>query len=180
MRELVNRSLPESTLSFEKSRLCCLDVLGVSWVSQFDNSQLSPSMLYFPYLLSGRRSPPRSEFIERIRAIGGSIPPFSSFLSLFKLVGTDGIPLSGREDTRLCAAGMLFSVAALPCWVEWVAAGNYPCGELWRMLLNSVVLAIRFNVFVYVQEYSECGVNDSVKRLNLVVQLVVVLVLLGS
>ena len=77
----------------------------------------------------------------------------------------DGIPLSGREDTRLCAAGMVFSVVTLPCWVEWVAAGNYPCGELWRMLLNSLVLAVRGGVFVYMLEYSECGVYESVSTL---------------
>lgn len=81
-------------------------------------------MLLFPYLLSGRFLPPLSELVERIRAIGGSIPPFSSFLSLVYGVDVIGIPLSGREVSRFCAAGMVFSFVALPCWVEWVVPAS--------------------------------------------------------
>lgn len=123
MRSSVRRSSRElSVLSVEKSRLCfLLDPLGMSssFFLQSKSSQLSASV---PSVV--RLSPPLSLMLERIRAIGGSIPPFSSFLPLISGEVVDGIPLSGREFTRLCAAGMVFSVVALPCWIEWVVQAS--------------------------------------------------------
>lgn len=117
MREEVRRrSLLDSVLSIDKFLLCCADPLGVpsSFFLQSKSSQLSSVC---SVLCCVRLSAPLGDVFERMRAIGGSIPPFSSFLPLISGECVDGIPLSGRENTWLCAAAML-KFSALPCLMD--------------------------------------------------------------